>query len=120
VLGCAVLVGTTTDMLMLYQTYPEKDDRLAVIRFNFGLTWCLHAHWFYGWVLQQHRLRKPGGQYSSAPDSPDTVAKSPSHSSRRSPVHEMINITSSGYKSGGSSRSSTSSRATPKAGEKQP
>ena len=101
---------------MAWQAYPEEDDRLAVIRFNFGLTWCLHAHWFYGWIAQQRRL-KNSSTTDGAPDSPETVVKSPSHLSRRSPVHDAINVTSSGYKSGGSvgsSRSSASSKATPK------
>lgn len=61
-----------------------------------------------------------GSGNGSPPDSPEAVVKSQSLSSRRSPVHEMINVSSSGYRSGGSSRSSTSSKATPKAGEKIP
>jgi hypothetical protein len=36
--------------------YPEPDERLLTMRFNFGLTWSLHTYWFYGWVQQQRRM----------------------------------------------------------------
>jgi hypothetical protein len=34
------------------------DERIYTMRFNFVLTWCLHTHWFYGWVQQQRRLSR--------------------------------------------------------------
>jgi len=88
-------------------TYPVPDDRLGVIRFNFGLTWFLHTHWFWGWVQQQRRI-KSGSDKPTGSGSPMTHPESPS--TRRSPSFEMLNISGS-VGSRSSSRSSTSSKA---------
>ena len=90
-------------------TYPEQDERLGVMRFNFALTWCLHTYWFHGWIKQQMRLRKGGTNGIAMSKLPDQDPKSPT-SSRRSPSLE--------HSSGGSrssSKSSSSSISTPKA-----
>lgn len=88
-------------------TYPEQDERLGVMRFNFALTWCLHTYWFQGWIKQQIRLRRGGTNGSAMSKLPDQDPKSPS--ARQSPSLEP----SSGSRS--SSKSSNGSGSNPKA-----
>ena len=88
-------------------TFPEPDDRLGVIRFNFALTWFLHTHWFYQWVQQQRRIQQKvkvdGNEMSNSPDQKGKVP-----SARQSPVLENLNG-NGGSRS--SSKSSTGSKA---------
>lgn len=51
-------VGLHTILVYNTVTYSGGDDRIYVIQFNFGLTWCLHANWFVAWIRQQMRLRR--------------------------------------------------------------
>jgi len=39
-------------------TSASDDPRMNIVKFNFGLTMSLHAHWFYSYVNQQIRLYK--------------------------------------------------------------
>ena len=58
----ALRVALHTFLCYTVFAYPEKDDRLPTMRFNFGLTWILHTHWFYGWVRQQQRVAVDKGR----------------------------------------------------------
>ena len=58
----ALRVALHTFLCYTVFAYSEKDDRLPTMRFNFGLTWILHTHWFYGWVRQQRRIAEEKGR----------------------------------------------------------
>lgn len=58
----ALRVALHTFLCYTVFAYSEKDDRLPTMRFNFGLTWILHTHWFYGWVRQQRSIAEEKGR----------------------------------------------------------
>lgn len=55
---CVLRIALHTFLCYNVFTIETEDDRIAIVRFNFALTWCLHVNWFVAWIQQQIRLWK--------------------------------------------------------------